>query len=257
MSTPSFSLEGKVAIVTGGKRGIGKAVALAFAEAGADVAVSTRVFKDAEDDLGTVAEEIRGMGRRSLAIQADVTQKADVDSMVKRVEDEFGAIDILFNSVGIFGGPPLIEQSEEQWDKIIDVDLKGYYLCSQAVAKRMVERRRGNIISVASAAGIRGFSDKNAYNVAKAGVIMLTKVLARDLGKYNIRVNAIAPTMVKTEMVRALMDDPQASAAEARRTPLGRLGEVSDIVGPAIFLASDASSYITGHTIVVDGGQLA
>jgi len=252
---PSFSLEGKVAIVTGARRGIGKAVALAFAEAGADVGICDLVVEGGE--LEAVAKEIQRLGRRSLAVQADVTKKADVDNMVKRVEDEIGVVDILFNCVGISGGPPLIDTSEEQWDKVIDTDLKSYYLCCKAVLDGMVERKRGNIISIASAAGIRGFSERNAYNIAKAGVIMLTRVLARDLGKYNIRVNAIAPTMVKTEMIRALMDDPQASAAEARRTPLGRLGEVSDITGPAVFLASDASSYITGHTIVVDGGQLA
>ena len=255
MYAPSFSLEGKVAIVTGARRGIGKAVALGFAQAGADVGVCDLVVEDGQ--LAAVAKEIQGLGRRSLAVQADVTRKADVDNMVKRVEGEIGVIDILFNNVGIGGGPPLIEQTEEEWDKFIDTDLKSYYLCCKAVLKGMVERKRGNIISVASAAGIRGFSERNAYNIAKAGVIMLTKVLARDLGKYNVRANAIAPAMVKTEMIRQLMEDPQASAAEARRTPLGRLAEVIDMVGPAIFLASDASSYITGHTLVVDGGQLA
>lgn len=257
MTLPSFSLEGKVALVTGGKRGIGKAIALTFAEAGADVVVSTRVFKDAVDDLGAVAEEIKRLGRRSLAIQADVTRKADVDNMVQKVIDEFGVIDILVNSAGISGGPPLIEEPEDAWQKMMDIDLKSCYLCSQAVGKGMVERRSGNIINIASAAGIRGFSSRNSYNISKAGVIMLTKVLARDLGKYNVRVNAIAPTMVKTEMIRDLMNDPKAAEAEARRIPIGRLAETSDIVGPALFLASDASSYITGHTIVVDGGQLA
>ncbi len=257
MTLPSFSLEGKVALVTGGKRGIGKAIALTFAEAGADVVVSTRVFKDATDDLGAVAEEIKRLGRRSLAIQADVTRKADVDNMVQRVIDEFGVIDILVNSAGISGGPPLIEEPEDAWQKMMDIDLKSCYLCSQAVGKGMVERRSGNIINIASAAGIRGFSSRNSYNISKAGVIMLTKVLARDLGKYNVRVNAIAPTMVKTEMIRDLMNDPKAAEAEARRIPIGRLAETSDIVGPALFLASDASSYITGHTIVIDGGQLA
>lgn len=257
MTLPSFSLEGKVALVTGGKRGIGKAIALTFAEAGADVAVSTRVFKDAVDDLGAVAEEIKRLGRRSLAIQADVTRKADVDNMVQKVIDEFGVIDILVNSAGISGGPPLIEEPEDAWQKMMDIDLKSCYLCSQAVGKGMVERRSGNIINIASAAGIRGFSSRNSYNISKAGVIMLTKVLARDLGKYNVRVNAIAPTMVKTEMIRDLMNDPKAAEAEARRIPIGRLAETSDIVGPALFLASDASSYITGHTIVIDGGQLA
>lgn len=255
MYAPNFSLAGKVALVTGARRGIGKAVALAFAEAGADVAICDLVVEDGQ--LEAAAKEIQQRGRRSVAVQADVTRQADVVNLVKKVEDEIGVIDILFNNVGISGGPPLIEQSEEQWDKVIDTDLKSCYLCCKAVLKGMVERRKGNIISVASAAGIRGFSERNAYNIAKAGVIMLTKVLARDLGKYNIRVNAIAPTMVKTEMIRELLEDPQASAAEARRTPLGRLAEVSDMVGPAIFLASDAAGYITGHTLVVDGGQLA
>ncbi len=255
MYAPNFSLAGKVAIVTGARRGIGKAVALAFAEAAADVAICDLVVEDGQ--LEAAAKEIQQRGRRSVAVQADVTRQADVVNLVKKVEDEIGVIDILFNNVGISGGPPLIEQSEEQWDKVIDTDLKSCYLCCKAVLKGMVERRKGNIISVASAAGIRGFSERNAYNIAKAGVIMLTKVLARDLGKYNIRVNAIAPTMVKTEMIRELLEDPQASAAEARRTPLGRLAEVSDMVGPAIFLASDAAGYITGHTLVVDGGQLA
>ncbi len=255
MYAPNFSLAGKVALVTGARRGIGKAVALAFAEAGADVAICDLVVEDGQ--LEAAAKEIQQRGRRSVAVQADVTRQADVVNLVKKVEDEIGVIDILFNNVGISGGPPLIEQSEEQWDRVIDTDLKSCYLCCKAVLKGMVERRKGNIISVASAAGIRGFSERNAYNIAKAGVIMLTKVLARDLGKYNIRVNAIAPTMVKTEMIRELLEDPQASAAEARRTPLGRLAEVSDMVGPAIFLASDAAGYITGHTLVVDGGQLA
>lgn len=255
MYAPNFSLAGKVALVTGARRGIGKAVALAFAEAGADVAICDLVVEDGQ--LEAAAKEIQQRGRRSLAVQADVTLQADVVNLVKKVEDEIGVIDILFNNVGISGGPPLMKQSEEQWDRVIDTDLKSCYLCCKAVLKGMVERRKGNIISVASAAGIRGFSERNAYNIAKAGVIMLTKVLARDLGKYNIRVNAIAPTMVKTEMIRELLEDPQASAAEARRTPLGRLAEVSDMVGPAIFLASDAASYITGHTLVVDGGQLA
>ncbi|MFC1978133.1 SDR family NAD(P)-dependent oxidoreductase [Chloroflexota bacterium] len=253
MSLPSLSLEGKMAIVTGSRRGIGKAIALAFAEAGADVAVCDLVVEGGE--LAAVAEEIRKLGRRSLAIQTDVTRKADVDNLVKRVMDEFGVIDILVNSAGISGGPPLIGQSEEDWDKIIDVDLKGCYLCSQAVGKGMVERRSGNIISMASAAGIRGFDSRNAYNIAKAGVIMLTKVLARDLGQYNIRVNAIAPTMVNTEMIQHW--GTEALAREARRIPLGRLAEVSDIVGPALFLASDASSYVSGDTIIVDGAQLA
>lgn len=255
MYSPDFSLKGKVAIVTGARRGIGKAVALAYAAAGADVSICDLIIEDGE--LEAVAEEIRRNGRHSLATKVDVTQKSEIDYFIKKAEDEIGVTDILFNNVGISGGPTLINTTEEQWEKVIDTNLKGYYLCCKAVLPGMVSRKKGNIISIASAAGIRGFSERNAYNISKAGVIMMTKVLARDLGKDNIRVNAIAPTMVKTEMIKQLLDDPKASAAEARRTPLGRLAEVSDLTGPAIFLASEASSYITGHTLVVDGGQLA
>lgn len=255
MSIPSSSLLGKVAIVTGGRRGIGKAIALTFSQAGADVAVCDCVIEDGE--LEAVAEEIRRLGQRSLAIRADVSQKGDVDNLVRTVAGELGPIDILVNNAGIARGPVLIEQTEEEWQQVIGVNLTGCYLCSQAVGKGMVERRKGNIINMASGAGIRGFAGRNAYNVSKAGIIMVTKVLARDLAKYGVRVNALAPTNLKTEMTRGIWEDPRALAAEEARIPLGRLGEVDDITGPALFLASDASSYITGHTIVIDGGSLA
>ena len=250
-----FSLKNKVAIVTGGRRGIGRGIALAFAEAGADVAVCDVVIEGGE--LEAVAEAIQKLGRRSLAIKTDVTNKSEVDSMVDRVTAELGPIDILVNAAGVSSGPTLLNTPEDEWHRVIDVDLTSCYLCSQAVGKGMVERRTGNIISIASGAGIRGFAEMNTYNIAKAGVIMLTKVLARDLGKHNVRVNAIAPTVVKTEMGWHLLKDPEAEAKEAARIPLRRLAEVEDIVGPALFLASAASSYITGHTLVVDGGQLA
>lgn len=253
MSISRFSLAGKVAIVTGARRGIGKAIALGFAEAGADVAVCDIVLADGE--LRAVAKEIKKLGRRSLAVKCDVTKKSQVEKLVKGVEEKLGPIDILVNDAGIGGGPRLLETSEADWHKYIDTDLTSYFLCAQAVGRRMMERKRGCIISIASAAGIRGFSERNTYNVAKAGVIMLTKVMARDWARYNIRANAIAPTMVKTEMIRR--QDPKALEAEAARVPLGRLAEPSDLVGPAIFLASDASSYVSGDTIIVDGAQLA
>ena len=255
MKMPSFSLEGRVALVTGARRGIGKGIALAMAGAGADVAVCDNVVEGGE--LEAVAEEIQGIGRRSLAVQTDVSKKSEVDNLVKRVENELGPIDILVNNAGIGRGSVLIEQKEEDWQAVIDVNLTGCYFCSQAVGKRMVERRKGNIINISSGAGIRGFAGRNAYNVSKAGVIMITKVLARDLAKHGVRVNAIAPTNLRTEMTRGLWENAQALAAEEARIPLGRLGTVEDMTGPAIFLASDASSYITGDTIVVDGGQLA
>ncbi|MFC2033365.1 SDR family NAD(P)-dependent oxidoreductase [Chloroflexota bacterium] len=255
MSMTSFSLEGRVALITGARRGLGKAFALAMAEAGADVAVSDYVLETGE--LEAVAEEIRKIGRNSIAVQADVTRKSDVDNLVAKTIGKFGVIDILLNNAGVGSDPAILETSEEEWHRVININLTSILLCSQAVSKGMMERKRGSIISIASCAGIRGFSTRNTYNVSKAGVVMLTKVLARDLGKYNVRVNAIAPSMVGTPMTEDFFNDPEKSTAEARRIPLGRLGEVSDLVGPAIFLASDAASYISAHTLVVDGGQLA
>ena len=256
MSIPSFSLEGKVALVTGGRRGIGKAIALAFAEAGADVAVCDSVVEDGE--LGAVAEEIQRLGRRSLAVQADVSRKTDVDNLVQKAMDEFGVIDILVNNAGIGDGAPLLGLDEDGWNRVIDVNLKGCHLCSQAVAKGMVERKKGNIISIASIAGIWGSHAPNsAYNISKAGVIMLTKVLSQKLGNYGIRVNAIAPGLVKTELTRLVWSDPERLKQWVAGIPLGRAAEPGEMAGIALFLASEASSYITGHAIVADGGQLA
>ncbi len=250
-----FSLGGKVAIITGGKRGIGKAIALAFAEAGADVAVCGRVIEDGE--LRAVAEEIKRLGRRSLAIQANIAQKTDVDNLVKQVMGEFGAIDILVNNAAVSIMAPLIQLREDGWDKIMNTDLKGYYLCSQAVGKVMVDQRRGNIISMSSTGGIRAWENVGGYCIAKAGVIMLTKVLALELARYNIRVNAIVPSFIRTQFSEIFWKDPERLKGLLAGVPLGYLGEPSDIVGSALFLASDASSYMTGHALVVDGGSLA
>jgi NAD(P)-dependent dehydrogenase (short-subunit alcohol dehydrogenase family) len=255
MGTSSFSLPGKVVIITGGRRGIGKAIALAMAEAGADIAICDRVIEDGE--LNAVAEEVKRLGRRSLAVQADITHKADVDALVQRVMDEFGAVDILVNNAAMNIRALLLELSEDGWDRVIDTDLKGYYLCSQAVGKRMVDQKRGNIINIASIAAIKAAPEMGAYCIAKAGVVMLTRVLAVELAKYNIRVNAIAPYMVKTKFSQPLWSDPETLKELESEIPLGRLAETSDIIGAVLFLASDASSYITGHTIIVDGGLSA
>ncbi len=254
MSLPSFSLEGKVAIVTGGKRGIGKAIALGFAEAGANVVVCGRVIEDGE--LPAVADQIQRLGRRSLAIKADIAKKSDVDNLVERVMDEFGVIDILVNNAAVIIRKPFLEHSEDDWDRTIDIDLKGYYLCSQAVGRRMVEQRKGNIINMTSQLAFKTWANLGVYCIAKAGVVMLTRVLARELGSYNIRANAIAPSSVKTEINRATWSDPERLKGVESTIPLGgrSLAEPSDIVGAALFLASDASSYITGHTILVDAG---
>ena len=274
MSIPSLSLEGKVALVTGAKGGIGRAIALAFAEAGADVAICDYVIDDGE--LGAVAKEIQRFGRRSLAVQTDVSQKAEVDNLVQRVEKELGPIDILVNNAGISGLGTVAATQEEAWDRVIDINLKGCYLCSQAVGKGMIERKKGSIISIASVEGLVGGVTARAlmasaqapqpaitvpsprpYNISKAGVIMLTRVLARQLGSYGIRVNAIAPGGIRTEMTRFFWTQPELLKRFESQVPMGRIAEPEEMASVALFLASDAASYVTGHTIVADGGLLA
>ncbi len=261
MSKAGYSLAGKVAIVTGAKRGIGKEIALTFAQAGADVAVCTRVVEDGQ--LEAVAKEIQALGRRSLAVQVDISCKADVDNMVQKVIDEFGVIDILVNNAGISGDRvPILESSEENFDKVLGTDLKGCYLCCQAVGRRMVERSKGgNIVNVSSVLGV-SFSEYSrmrpglgVYAIAKTGVTMLTRVLAFELGRYNIRANAIAPTSVKTPM-SVVWGNPEEEKRTASYIPLGRVALTSDCAQAALFLASDASSFITGDVLMVDGGQL-
>jgi NAD(P)-dependent dehydrogenase (short-subunit alcohol dehydrogenase family) len=255
MSLPNFTLEGKVAVITGAKRGIGRAIALAFAEAGASVAVCSRDVDDGQ--LQAVADEVEHHGRRCLAIQADVSQKADVVTMVQKVVDAFGAIDILVNNAAVSATAPLMDTEEADWDSIISVDLKGYFLCSQAAARWMLEGKRGTIINISSRLGLKAAPFMGAYGVAKAGELMLTRILAVELAKDNIRVNAIAPGIVRTEASASVWSKPETLQRFSSAIPLGRIAVPEDIVGAALFLASDASSYITGHTIVVDGGVQA
>lgn len=255
MGIPNFSLLGEVAIVTGGKRGIGREIALVLAAAGADVAVCSRVVEDG--GLEAVVEDIKRLGRRSLGIQADTSRKSDVDSMVQKVMDQLGAIDILVNNAGVMMMAPFLEMSEEFWDKHMVVNLKGYYLFSQAVAKRMVERRKGCIINIASDLAFKAIPAMSAYCVSKAGIIMLTRALAQELGQYGIRVNAIAPGLVKTELSRPNWSNPDFLKFMESITPLGRIGEPNEIADAALFLASKASSYISGSTLLVNGGGLA
>ncbi len=250
-----FSLSGEVAIVTGGKRGIGREIALAFAGAGADVAVCSRVVEDG--GLESVVEEIKRLGRRSLGIQADTSRKADVDRMVKKVVDEFGRIDILVNNAGVLMSVPFLEMSEDVWDKHMDVNLKGYYLCSQAAGREMVKRRKGCIINIASDVAFRAVPTLAAYCISKAGIIMLTRVLARELGQYEIRANAIAPGLIRTELSKPTWSDPVFLKHMETITPLGRIGELNEVVGAALYLASEASSYVSGSTLLLNGGGLA
>ena len=254
MSLPNFSLEGKVAIVTGGSKGIGREIGLVFAEAGADVVVCSRGLDSSLED---VAEEIRTLGRRSLAVPADIRKKSDVERLVQRTVEEFDVIDILVNNAGVLLVAPFVDHSEEDWDRIMDTNLKGYYLCSQAVVKKMMEQKKGNIINMASIRSIGASRERVGYCVSKAGVVMLTRVMALEFASYNIRVNGIAPGWIKTKLNERLWSDPNIRKQIEAEIPLGYLAEPSVIAGTALFLASDISSYITGHTIVVDGGYLA
>jgi len=258
MSFENYSLEGRVAVVTGGGTGMGRAIALEFAEAGADVAVASRRLSVLEK----VSEEARALGRRSLAIPADVTEKNQVDNLVKKVTDELGPIDILVNNVGGSGGRQItgntiLTHSEEDWDTYINVNLKSSFLCSQAVSKGMMAREKGNIINISSISAVRVHPVPFAYCVAKAGVIMLTKTLAHELAGHGIRVNCISPgTISGTEMSERWSHDAEIVARIEKTIPLHRVGWPEDIASVALFLASDASRFITGESILVDGGQM-
>ncbi len=254
MSAPGVSLAGKVAIVTGGSRGIGKGIALMFAGAGADVVVCSR---NLDGKLGLVADEIRKLGRRSLTITADVTRQADIDKLVKQTMDEFGAIDILVNNAGVAFRASVIEHREEDWDKVLDNNLKSYFLCSRAVGSIMMKQKKGNIINIASVRGIEGAPGRVGYSTSKAGVIMLTRVLALEFVKYNIRVNAIAPGWVMTELTEIQWKDPKIRKEIDATIPMERWATVEEMASVALFLASDMSSYVTGQALAVDGGITA
>lgn len=247
MTLPDFSLTGRVALVTGAKRGIGRTIALTFAEAGADVVVCGRTLPDLEKVTG----EIGALGRRSLAVKADVSVKSDVDALVDRVVQEFGTIDVLVNNVIVYARGPLVELAEEDWDTTVNIGVKGYFLCAQAVARVMIEKKKGSIINMVSTAGIRPTGRQGAYSIIKAADEMMVKLLAAELAEYNIRVNALAPTVVKTENTNVEM-----FRGFVTQLPLGRLTEVEELAAAALFLASDAASYISGHTLVVDGGRI-
>jgi NAD(P)-dependent dehydrogenase (short-subunit alcohol dehydrogenase family) len=255
MSNPTFSLHGKTALVTGSRRGIGKTIAMAMAEAGADVALCDVVTDDGQID--SVARQIESFGRRSLVLRADTSRKSDVEALVRTITDRFGVIDVLVNNAGVNAPSAILDLDEETWDHILDVDLKGYFLCAQAVGKRMVERKRGVIINIASQFAFKATPGVGAYCIAKAGVVMLTRVLAQELGKAGIRANAIAPGMVRTEFNQAIWGNPEMMGQILPSIPLGRMAETTDLVGTVLFLASDASSYMTGHTLLVDGGRSA
>ena len=226
---------------------------LGFAEAGADVVIADINLEEANKTVG----QIKALHRRALAVETNIAIKSQVDNMVAKTLEEFSTIDILVNDAAINIMRPLVDLREDGWDKVMNVDLKGYFLCSQAAAKVMMEKQRGNIINMVSTGAAKAAPGLGAYSIAKAGVVMLTKLLAVELASYNIRVNAIGPYLVKTAFSQPMWSDPDACKSLEASIPLGRIAEPQDILSTALFLASDASSYITGQTIFVDGGTMA
>jgi len=244
-------LEGKIALVTGaGKdsRGIGQGIAVALAREGADVAVASPTLAHAL----RVADAVQTLGRRSLAVEMDVSRAESVEAGVAEVLSAFGRIDILVNNAGITRDALLVRMREEDWDAVLDVNLKGAFLCSRAVARVMMKQRSGCIINITSIMGLTGNAGQVNYASAKAGLIGFTKSLARELGSRNIRVNAVAPGWIETAMTDALPD--QARAAILKPIPLGRLGRAEDVAGAVVFLCRAEASYITGQVLTVDGG---
>ncbi|PIR01857.1 MAG: hypothetical protein CO031_01235 [Candidatus Nealsonbacteria bacterium CG_4_9_14_0_2_um_filter_37_38] len=249
-------LRGKVAIITGARRGMGKSHALKLAKAGAKIVVSDISLEECQK----VVKEIEKGGGKALAVKCDVTKREQVDEMVKKTIKKFGRIDILVNNAGICQFKPFLELTEEDWDKTLDINLKGYFLCAQAAAKEMAKQKSGVIVNIASIAmgqvGV-GFPNLTHYSASKGGIVGMTEALAVELAPYNIRVNAVAPGVIETPMVDPLKSDPKTMEATLARIPLHRMGRTEEVSNLVLFLASDTSSYMTGSTVVIDGGWLA
>jgi NAD(P)-dependent dehydrogenase (short-subunit alcohol dehydrogenase family) len=247
-----FSLDGKVALITGASRGIGRAIALRFAEAGAKVVVGSRKLEGVQ----AVADEIQAAGGEALAVQAHVGRMEAVQALVNRAVETYGRLDVAVNNAATnphFG--PLLTADEGQWDKILDTNATGVFRVCQAVVPRMEAQGGGKIINMASVAGLRPSLGMGIYGVSKAAIIMLTQVLAMELGQANIQVNAIAPGIIKTRFSQVLWQTPQIADPVLARLPLGRFGEPEDVAGLALYLASPASDYVTGGVFLVDGGM--
>jgi NAD(P)-dependent dehydrogenase (short-subunit alcohol dehydrogenase family) len=251
MVDESFNLQGEVAIVTGGSQGLGKEMAKALAQNGATVVLTSRNL----EKLAAVAQEIRTAGGKAEAIQGDIAQWANVQNLVSRVIGSYSKIDILINNAGMnFPPKPLVDFAEEEWQRIIDTNLKGTYFCCKAVCPHMMKRKKGRIINISSIAGSVGFPGMGPYGAAKAGIIQLTKTLALELADHNINVNAIAPGFFDTPLRDNIRNNKKVIDFTIERTPLRRCGQPNELRGLVLLLSSEASSYITGQTIFVDGG---
>ena len=250
MGGVDMKLDGKVAIVTGSGQGIGRAISFVFAREGANI-----VLNDVNvSTLTKTAEEICSLGREVLPVKADVSNSNDAKEMIRKSVEKFGKIDVLVNNAGIMRNAPIEQLSEDDWDAVMNVNLKGVFLCSKYVGQQMIEQKSGVIVNIASIAGLNPQIHTGAYSVSKAGVISLTELLAMEWAAYNIRVNAVCPGPTKTTLFESYWSGERREARK-KAIPIGRFGEPEDIAKAALFLASDDASYLTGHTLVVDGGS--
>jgi NAD(P)-dependent dehydrogenase (short-subunit alcohol dehydrogenase family) len=250
MGLEQFSLEGKVAMVTGSSKGLGEVAAMALAGVGADVAVCGRN----QADIDQVVDRIKATGRQAAGFILEVTSSDTVQRGVDAILEHFGRIDILLNNAGTNHRVPVLEFPEEEWDRVIDTNLKGYYLVAKAVVPQMIENGYGKVINMSSILGRIGIINQLAYASAKGGVEQMTKIMALEWAKLGVRVNAIAPTYFETEMVKQIANDPERLDFINTRTPMGRWGMLKEMEGVVIFLATPASDFITGQSIAIDGG---
>jgi NAD(P)-dependent dehydrogenase (short-subunit alcohol dehydrogenase family) len=253
MGLEIFKLEGKVAVVTGASRGFGKAIAIGLAEAGADVVLASRT----QSDLDAVAEEIQSLGRKALALSTDMLDKASIEELAATALERFGKIDILVNNAGQGWNLPFLKISEKQWDQILNVNLKGYFFCTQIFGQYMFKAKSGRVINISSAMGNYPLPFITAYAASKGAINAMTKCLAQEWAAIGITVNAIAPSYFATDINKDAMENEAATKLIMSKTPMNRWGQVEELVGLVVYLASDASSFMTGAIIPLDGGWSA
>jgi len=253
LSNKLFDLTGKVAIVTGGSSGLGYGMALGLAKHGADVIVASLHLSKAIK----VKKEIEKLSRRSLALKVDVTNMNSVKKMAEDALKKFKRINILVCSAGVSINIPALETTEKDWDRVININLKGTFLCDQAIGRIMIEQGGGKIINISSVSGQLGHPNHSPYAASKGGVVLLTKALAVEWAKYNISVNSIGPGYTRTPINEKRLSNKEFYENVISKIPMGRLGNLEDMIGPVVFLASNASNYVTGHTLFVEGGRIA